>query len=154
MPTANDEMFAIYKHHAALLLREASLERGLATQVRNAISERLTRETPTLEVVSNDIGMSARAMQRGLDRVGLSFERMLDDTRFTFAERLVRETDRPLIQVAYEVGYGSQSTFTRAMRRWFDASPRAYRQRFPDFEREQLNGKRAHGTGVHVSNGD
>ena len=93
-------------------------------------------------------------MQRGLDRVGLSFERMLDDTRFTFAERLLRETDRPLIQVAYEVGYGSQSTFTRAMRRWLDASPRAYRQRFRDFEREQLNGKRAHGTGVHVSNGD
>jgi AraC-like DNA-binding protein len=107
MPTANDEMFAIYKQHAALLLREASLERDLATQVRHAISE-----------------------------------------------RLLRETDRPLIQVAYEVGYGSQSTFTRAMRRWLDASPRAYRQRFRDFEREQLNGKRAHGTGVHVSNGD
>jgi AraC-like DNA-binding protein len=154
MPTANEEMFAIYKHHAALLLREASLERDLATQVRNAISERLTRETPTLEVVSNDIGISARAMQRGLDRVGLSFERMLDDMRFAIAERLLRETDRPVIQVTYEVGYSSQSTFTRAVRRWLDASPRANRQRFRDFEREQLNGKRAHGTGVHVSNGD
>lgn len=130
MPTANEELFAIHKHHAALMLREVMVEQDLDTRVRNAIAVRLTRQTPTLDLIAKDLGMSPRALQRRLERIGLAYERMLDDTRFAIAERLLRETDRPLIQVAHEVGYGSQSTFTRAVRRWLDASPRAYRQRF------------------------
>lgn len=129
MPTANEQMFAIFKHHAALLLREISTQQDLASQVRAAIALRLTRETATLEAVAQDVGVSSRALQRRLERLGLSFEKMLDETRFALAERLLRETDRPLIQVAHEVGYGSQSTFTRAVRRWLDESLRAYRER-------------------------
>ncbi|HRY07776.1 MAG TPA: AraC family transcriptional regulator ligand-binding domain-containing protein [Hyphomicrobiaceae bacterium] len=130
MPTANEEMFSIFKHHASLLMREVSAQQDLPTQVRKAISLRLMRHTPTLEMVAHDVGLPPRALQRRLERIGVSFEKVLDETRCTIAERLLRETDRPLIQVAHEVGYGSQSTFTRAVRRWLDESPRAYRQRF------------------------
>ncbi|MGD9667877.1 MAG: AraC family transcriptional regulator ligand-binding domain-containing protein [Hyphomicrobiaceae bacterium] len=130
MPTANEEMFAIFKHHAALLMREVSAQQDLPTLVRTAIGQRLMRDTPTLEMIAHDVGLPPRGLQRRLERIGVSFEKVLDDTRCTIAERLLRETDRPLIQVAHEVGYGSQSTFTRAVRRWLDESPRAYRQRF------------------------
>lgn len=130
MPTANEELFAIFKHHASLLLRQVSGQRDLSTMVRNAIGQRLMRDAPTLEMIAHDVGMPPRALQRRLERIGVCFEKMLDETRCTIAERLLRETDHPLIQVAHEVGYGSQSTFTRAVRRWLDASPRAYRQRF------------------------
>ncbi|MCB1515497.1 MAG: AraC family transcriptional regulator ligand-binding domain-containing protein [Hyphomicrobiaceae bacterium] len=129
MPTANEQMFAIFKHHASLLLREITAKQDLAAQVRDAIGFRLTLDTPSLEAVARDIGVTPRALQRRLERMGLSFEKVLDETRFTIAERLLRETDRPLIQVAHDVGYGSQSTFTRAVRRWLDVSPRAYRER-------------------------
>lgn len=134
LPTANDELFAIFKHHAALLMREVSAEQDLPTQVRNAIGLRLMLETPTLEMIAQDVRIPPRALQRRLDRIGMSFEKVLDETRCMIAERLLRETDRPIIQVAYEVGYGSQSTFTRAVRRWLDESPRAYRQRFRGFQ--------------------
>lgn len=130
MPSANEELFAIFRHHASLLLREVSVQRDLSTRVRNAIGLRLMRDAPTLEMIANDVGMPPRALQRRLERIGVCFERVLDETRCAIAERLLRETDHPLIQVAHEVGYGSQSTFTRAVRRWLDASPRAYRQRF------------------------
>lgn len=130
MPTANEELFAIFKHHASLLMREVSVQQDLPTLVRNAIGLRLVRDTPSLEAIAHDVGLPPRALQRRLERIGVSFEKVLDETRCTIAERLLRETDRPLIQVAHEVGYGSQSTFTRAVRRWLDASPRAYRQRF------------------------
>lgn len=130
MPTANEELFAIFKHHASLLMREVSAQQDLPTLVRNAIGVRLMGDAATLETVAQDVGMPPRALQRRLERSGVSFEKVLDETRFSIAERLLRETDRPLIQVAHEVGYGSQSTFTRAVRRWLDESPRAYRQRF------------------------
>lgn len=129
MPSANEELFSIYKHHAALLMREIAAEQDLETRVRQAIIGRLNHDSATLDWIAHDIGVSPRAMQRRLERLGLSFEKLLDTTRCSIAERLLRETDRPLIQVAHDVGYGSQSTFTRAVRRWFHVSPRAYRQR-------------------------
>lgn len=130
MPTANEEMFAIFRHHASLLMSEVKARHDLPTLVRKAIGLRLVRDTPTLQAIAHDLGLPPRVLQRRLERIGVSFEKVLDETRCTLAERLLRETDRPLIQVAHEVGYGSQSTFTRAVRRWLDASPRAYRQRF------------------------
>lgn len=130
MPKANEELFAIHKHHASLLMREVSVEPDLPTLVRKAIGIRLMRDAPSLEAIAQDLGLPPRALQRRLERIGVSYEKVLDETRCTIAERLLRETDRPLIQVAHEVGYGSQSTFTRAVRRWLDESPRAYRQRF------------------------
>ena len=130
MPSANEELFSIYKHHASLLMRDASAEQDLETRVRQAIIVRLNDDTATLEWIAHDLNVSPRAMQRRLERLGLSFEKLLDTTRCSIAGRLLRETDRPLIQVAHDVGYGSQSTFTRAVRRWFHVSPRAYRQRY------------------------
>lgn len=132
MPTANPELFAIFTHHAKLLMPEIAGEADMVTQVRRALRVRIATESATLDAVAKDLGLPPRVMQRRLERLGLTFEKVLDDVRCTIAERLLRETDRPIMQVAHEVGYGSQSTFTRAVRRWLQDSPRAYRQRFRD----------------------
>lgn len=131
IPTANAHLFAIYRHHANLLLRETEAELADWTAlVKRAISERLSSQAASLDAVAADLGISPRNLQRRLDQTGISFEKVLDDLRRATAERLLRETDRPLMQVALDTGYSSQSTFTRAVRRWLQASPRAYRQQF------------------------
>lgn len=131
IPTANPHLFAIYRHHANLLLREMVSEQAdWAVQVKRVISERLSNQATNLEDVAAELCVSPRKLQRRLEQAGISFEKVLDDFRRVTAERLLRETDRPLVQVALDSGYNSQSTFTRAVRRWLHASPRAYRQRF------------------------
>ncbi|MCB1503998.1 MAG: AraC family transcriptional regulator ligand-binding domain-containing protein [Hyphomicrobiaceae bacterium] len=130
MPSANEELFAIYRHHGNLLLREITLEVDLVSRVRGAIENRLLNEVPSLEIVALDVGVTARSLQRRLENSGTSFERVLDETRYAVAERLLRETDQPLMAVAHASGYASQSTFTRAVRRWLDMPPRVYRQKF------------------------
>ena len=131
IPTANAHLFAIYRHHAKLLLREAEADLAdWSVQVKRALGVRLSSQAVSLDVVADDLGVSPRNLQRRLEQSGMSFEKVLDDLRRATAERLLRETDRPLMQVALDTGYSSQSTFTRAVRRWLKASPRAYRQQF------------------------
>lgn len=130
LPTANAHLFAIFKHHATLLLRDVNSDRDWTDLVRRSIGDRLKWDAASLDGVAKDLGISPRNLQRRLEQTGSSFEKVLDDMRRATAERLLRETDLPLMQIAFDVGYGSQSTFTRAVRRWLDASPRAYRQRF------------------------
>jgi PAS domain S-box-containing protein len=63
-----------------------------------------------------------------LERSGTSFERLLNATRAHIAEHLLRDTDRSLTEIAFDLGFSDPSAFTRAARRWFNMPPRVYRQ--------------------------
>lgn len=129
MPTANPELFEVLLHHAQLVMRSAPPERGgLVENVRSTVALRLHEQDCSLDAVARELRTSARALQRKLDAAGTSFDRIVDETRRAVADRLLRDTDRPLSHVAFDLGYNSQSAFTRAARRWFACSPRAYRQ--------------------------
>ncbi|MGD9784863.1 MAG: AraC family transcriptional regulator [Hyphomicrobiaceae bacterium] len=129
MPGARPDLFAIFCNHANLLMREQSAEPDLVSQVTAIIGRRLSDTSISLATVARETRMSQRALQRRLELAGSSFEKLLDETRCVVADRMLRETDRPLSDIAFALGYSSQSTFTRAARRWFSLTPRAYRQR-------------------------
>jgi len=73
-------------------------------------------------------GMSVRTFQRRLAQCGLSFSKLALDARITLSERLLRERDRPITDVAFSLGYNDAANFSRAFRRANGLSPRAYRR--------------------------
>ncbi len=44
------------------------------------------------------------------------------------AARLLAQSDLPVEDIAYQVGYGSAQSFSRAFRRQYGLSPREYRR--------------------------
>jgi AraC-like DNA-binding protein len=54
--------------------------------------------------------------------------RFLIQTRIRRAIALLRETSRPVTEIAFEVGFGDLSNFINAFRREVGVSPRRYRQ--------------------------
>ena len=48
-------------------------------------------------------------------------------TRIETAARLLRYTDVPVAEIAYRVGYDTPSSLSKAFRRFFGISPKAYR---------------------------
>ena len=62
------------------------------------------------------------------DRVGLTPHQYLLRQRLDRAARLLRETDLPLVGVAGECGFSSQSALTTAMRRYLGLTPRSLRR--------------------------
>jgi AraC-like DNA-binding protein len=61
-------------------------------------------------------------------RTGLGLGHMLTEKRMQRAAALLAETDKSIKEIACAVGYEHTSSFTRAFERYFQQSPRSYRQ--------------------------
>jgi AraC family transcriptional regulator len=89
--------------------------------------------------IDGDLGLDTLAAEAGLSRahfqraftaaVGVSPAAYVARVRVERAAYLMRVQDRSLLDLALSVGFRNADTFTRAFRRRFRETPRAYRQR-------------------------
>ncbi|MCK1323598.1 AraC family transcriptional regulator [Bradyrhizobium sp. 156] len=101
----------------------------------------------TIEALASRVGMSRSAFAaRFRDRVGEPPLAYLTRWRMFRAAAAIRSTDQTIAEIAFSVGYESESAFTKAFRRVNAASPGVFRrQSHSSNERHQtpgLNGAR------------
>ena len=72
--------------------------------------------------------MSERSLQRRLAECGLSYARVVEDTRFDTACRMLGDPALKIVEISAELGYTDSANFTRAFRRWSGVSPQAFRR--------------------------
>ncbi|MEV0355440.1 AraC family transcriptional regulator ligand-binding domain-containing protein [Nocardia sp. NPDC050697] len=101
----------------------------ISGRVRSIIGRSLGTRTVDIVAVAGLLSLHHRTLQRRLEREGTTFAALVDEVRRDTAHRLLTTTDLPLGQVAGMVGYAEQSGFSRAARRWWDASAREVRAR-------------------------
>ena len=102
---------------------DLSLER----RVQSYVTQYLSQGVPTVSDIAAHLDMSARTLQRRLSESGHSCQMLVDKSRRELAERLLRETDYPLAEVAFLTGFSEQSAMHRAFRRWTGQTPRSFR---------------------------
>ncbi|GFE64936.1 helix-turn-helix domain-containing protein [Litoreibacter roseus] len=76
-------------------------------------------------------GVSVRRVHQLFEPTGHTVSEFINDTRLSRAAELLVDPDavhRSISDVAWKVGYGDPSYFTRRFRRRFGCSPRAYRR--------------------------
>jgi AraC-like DNA-binding protein len=134
LPTAHPVLAEVHERLAGEHLRRLDLAQ-VSRRARAAIIRCLPDGEPRRTEIANALEMSERTLQRRLEAEGTSFQRLLDDTRRELAQQNLSQTDVSLADVTYLLGFGDQSTLSRACKRWFGASPRDYRIR--------LGGRRA-----------
>ena len=100
---------------------------SLEHRVRIQISQSLSEGIPKISDISRRLGMSGRTLQRRLSDQGHSFQTLVEEARRQLAERLLRQTQYSLAEIAYLTGFSEQSAFTRAFKRWAGQTPRSYR---------------------------
>ncbi len=61
-------------------------------------------------------------------RIGLTFREFTEALRISRAIEMMLESDQTLTQIAFAVGFGSLTTFTKAFRRQIGAAPSIYRK--------------------------
>jgi AraC-like DNA-binding protein len=104
----------------------ATLER--AARMARHVAERYTGEC-RVEDVARAAGLRpSRAMAVFRETFGLSVGEYVTRHRVAHAQRLLATTDRPVLDVAAESGFGSVSRFHEAFRRAVGASPAVYRR--------------------------
>jgi len=80
-----------------------------------------------IDRVAATLGTSRRSLQRGLATHGVSYTDLLTAVRLRRAADWLSHTDRPVVEIALDLGYSDPSNFTRAFRRETGVSPRTFR---------------------------
>lgn len=94
------------------------------------VARRLLAGRPPIWTVARGVAMSVRTLQRRLAERGWSYSELVDDVRRVLARRRVVQPSTPFGEVASDLGFAEQASFTRAFRRWTGLTPREYRRRW------------------------
>jgi len=80
-----------------------------------------------IQSIASVLGISTKKMQRLLKSEGSNFSAIRDQTRQNMTERLFRESDITITDLARSLDYKSPEAFNTACQRWVGKSPRDYR---------------------------
>ncbi len=101
---------------------------NIVAQVLNFIENNLEKDID-LESISRHAGYSKFYLNRIFsESTGLTIHKYLQRRRLTLAAEKLANTDRPILQIAYEAGYDSQQSFSLAFKRTYLFSPGEYRR--------------------------
>lgn len=86
-------------------------------------------EALTLRALSRRLGYSEYYATRKFSEIsGMTFRDYLRSRRLAFALKEVRDTDRSLLDIAFDYGFSSHEAFTRAFRTTYGIAPGEYRR--------------------------
>ena len=80
-----------------------------------------------IDTVAESMMMSRRTLQRRLAEQHETYSHLLSETRVNIAARKLANSDQPIVEIAYELGYGDAANFTRAFRKKGGGSPLYFR---------------------------
>lgn len=122
-------LHSLLVHHGELL--SASLtqdEVSFAERVELHVQEALSSgNLPDADSIARSMGVSRRTLSRRLLEAETSFADILSHVRLRFAARELRETDRQIGEISWQLGYSNQSAFATAFRRVTGLTPREFR---------------------------
>ena len=95
----------------------------LLAKIKHLISSSLVNGVPDQKRIAENLGMSARTLQRRLRDKDVVFADLVDEIRCAIAQDYVSHTEFSLTDVSMMLGYGELSSFSRAFKRWTGSSP-------------------------------
>jgi AraC-like DNA-binding protein len=129
MPGRDLRMMTMMQSCLQGLGRRSQVSASLVDEVRTTIRVKLPDGYPALGTVAQALRLSSGAIQRELAECGLLYKDLVETTRRDLAFMYLRQRQLPLSEIAFLLGYSELSAFSRAVRRWSGASPRALRQK-------------------------
>lgn len=115
-----------------LSMFEGDLEQKLASietinKMAHSVSEILLKLLPqgksSIQTVASNMAMSTRTLQRKLAEDGLSYQTILQKIRHQLAEHYLHNTELPLIEISFLLGFQESNSFIRAYSAWTGVSP-------------------------------
>jgi len=121
-----------HAHEVALaladrMMAERRIPDDLSIRAREDIMHHLVDEGPNMNETARRLGLSPRSLQRRLDDLGTTYQRLTDEARQRLAEEFLVQTKLPMGEIAYRLGFANQANLTRACKRWFGRPPRQVR---------------------------
>ncbi len=127
LPSRSPAMLALHER----LMDEQLSHLGSTTvsnKVREHVMQRLSQGEPRREDIAALLALTDRTLQRRLRAESTSYQQLLDEVRCELARKYLAQDKLPLSAMADLLGFGDQSNFFRACKRWFGVPPGEYRK--------------------------
>jgi AraC-like DNA-binding protein len=128
-PTADPVLLQIIEQHVESIIKEHSAETSPLNRIVEAMCTVLKSGDCSAVAVGRELGMSRRSLQRTLGEQGTTYRNLLADVRRSMAEKYLVNTELPMKEIAFLLGFSEISTFSRAVKSWYGVSPKSVRQR-------------------------
>jgi AraC-like DNA-binding protein len=130
LPLRRDEAALQHMLQRALLLtvRPYRRDRLLVGKVRQTLAEH-PEHSRNADDLAAWLNLSARTLHRQLKEEGASLQQLKDSVRREIAADLLLRTQRPIKQIAAEVGFHNEKSFMRAFKGWTGQTPEEFRNK-------------------------
>lgn len=127
--THNQELLAMIGTQLDSELEARNVSLNVGEQVKDTLRRSLAGKRPTLVDVAQQLGLSARTLQRRLTDAGITFQQLVEETRRELARHYLKQSAVELNEVAFLLGFEDANSFFRAFQSWEGTSPNEWRAR-------------------------
>lgn len=120
-------MHQFLKTQAGAKLQGQGESNTLAKQVSALIKQQLGKQAVSADSIAGQLNMSARTLQRSLNKEQTSFKLLKEAQFLCRAKQLLSTTQLTTEMIAFELGYQDRSNFAHAFTRLAGCPPREYR---------------------------
>ena len=114
---------------SSINIPSSNSDEQLLKKVSAVILSNISESDFGIEDLCLQVGMSKASLYRKLKALtGQSTNEFLQNFRLKYAARLLTESDRPISDIAYDVGFSDPYYFSRAFKKLFEMSPKQWRQ--------------------------
>lgn len=115
----------------------SSLDNFFLNRVRDVVEKNITEENFSIEVLADELMISRSKLHRKIKSLsGLTTTDFVNLVRIKKAVELITKEDYRFNEVAFQVGFSSQSYFNRCFKKVYKVTPKAY---FDKLEKESSN---------------
>ena len=125
---AEPRLLRILDRQLGDLLSKRPRDASFRDRVARCMMDDLPEREPVVAAIAPKLHMSARSLQRRLQREGTSFAEVLSDLRRELAQRYLTDPRISISEVAFLLGFLDVTSFHRAFKRWTGCAPSAYRR--------------------------
>jgi AraC-like DNA-binding protein len=127
--TQNDELLKIIGTHLDSELKAGNATANVGQQVKDTLKHSLAGKRPALQDIAQELGLSARTLQRRLTDAGFTFQQLVGETRRELAHHYLKLPTVELNEAAFLLGFADANSFFRAFQVWEGTSPTEWRTR-------------------------
>ncbi len=131
LPERNPPMLRYIVDHLELVRERHLARRGDAelVQIREAIVRNAERGEYGVEALAERLCTSLRSLQRRVRALGTTLRALVDEVRETNARQFLSDPRLSIGEIAFLLGYSTESAFRRAFKRWTGEPPTSMRPR-------------------------
>lgn len=125
---SDPELLSILELYAQKVLSKGSTDSILPERVKNCLSEIIFQgEDCNINNVAEKMAVSVRTLQKQLKEENTTYRKLVEYVKKNIAIKYLENTEEPLTDIAFLLGFSEQSAFNHAFKNWTGRSPIKYR---------------------------